>query len=95
MGAEEVSQDRLVTSVNGQRDISCSKDTNNSEETVKMKTETKCDCGYFSDNTEEMMICHQRAAEEVVIESINGQEVGKQTKAKIKTSKQTKYFRRW
>ena len=79
MGAEKVSQDHLVTSVIGPTDIYCRKDTNNSEETVIMKTETKCDCGYFSDNTDEMMICHQRAAEEVVIESINGQEVLKQT----------------
>ena len=73
MGAEKISQEPLKTvQVAGQTDI-------NSKENVKIKTETKCDCGYFSDSTDELTMCHQHeqgAGEEVVIESSDGHEVG-------------------
>ena len=45
-----------------------------------MKRETKCDCGYFSDSTDELMKYHQHeqgvVGEEVVIESTDAHEVG-------------------
>ena len=41
--------------------------------TKDLKTETKCDCGYFSDSTEEL--CHQRDRKEVMIESNNEEKV--------------------
>ena len=71
MGAEKISQEPLKTvQVTGQKEI-------HSEENMKMKTETKCDCGYFSDSTDEMVLCRQHEqGEEVVIESSNGHEVG-------------------
>ena len=43
------------------------------DHTKDLKTETKCDCGYFSDSTEEL--CHQRNREEVMIESNNEEKV--------------------
>ena len=74
MGAENISKEPLKTAqVTGQTEI-------DSKENMKMKTETKCDCGYFSDSTDEKMICHQHeqgvVGEEVVIESTDGHEVG-------------------
>ena len=53
MGAENISKEPLKTAqVTGQTEI-------DSKENMKKKTETKCDCGYFSDSTDEKMICHQ------------------------------------
>ena len=74
MGGEKIPQDPLRT-VTEQTDVFCRTDLTNSQKTWKMKTETKFDCGYFSDSTEEMMLSQQRAAKEAV-ESTNGQEVG-------------------
>ena len=85
MGAEKISQEPLKTvQVTGQTDIS-------SKENMKMKTETKCDCGYFSDSTDELMKYHQHeqgvVGEEVVIESSNGHEVGGEQLNKIKKNR--------
>ena len=41
--------------------------------TKDLKSETKCDCGYFSDSTEEL--CHQGDRKEVMIESNNEEKV--------------------
>ena len=41
--------------------------------TKDLKTETKCDCGYFSDSTEEL--CHQRDRKEEMIELNNEEKV--------------------
>ena len=41
--------------------------------TKDLKTETKCDCGYFSDSTDEL--CHQGDRKEVMIESSNEEKV--------------------
>ena len=78
MGVEKILQDPLRT-VTEQADVYFKTDLTNSRETVeKIKTtETKFDCGYFSDSTEEMILM---ATKEVVVESTNVQEVGKQTK---------------
>ena len=87
MGGEKLSQDPLRTVVTEQTDVCCRTELTNSQETVKMKTETKSDCGYFSDSTDEMLLSHQRVAKEVLVESTNGQEVGEQTKNKLKLNK--------
>ena len=79
MGAEKISQELIKTvQVTGQTDVHLTADIN-SEEHVKKKTETKCDCGYFSDSTDELMKCYQHQqgvmGEDVVIESTDGHEV--------------------
>ena len=85
MGGEKLSQDPLRTVVTEQTDVCCRTELTNSQKTVKM--ETKFDCGYFSDSTDEMLLSHQRVAKEVLVESTNGQEVGEPTKNKLKLNK--------